>query len=145
MTNTDGSAPHARLYTRLRSSQGKGVGVFAIREIPQGLDPFLGDGGGTALVPRAVVERIEDAELRQVYLDFCPLVGEHYLAPVDFNRMTIAWYMNHSDQPNVVADPDVNFVAACTIGRGEELTVDYRTFSDHAGQFIARWRTPDDP
>ncbi len=121
-------------------SLGKGIGVFAIRDIPRGLDPFLGDYNGTVLVPQAVVEGIGDPEVRGIYLAFCPLVDGKYLAPVDFNRMTIAWYMNHSDQPNVVSDHDVNFVAARVIRMGEELTVDYRTFSDHAEGFVAFWK-----
>ena len=142
MENEHRGLPHDHLYTRLRLSPGRGIGVFALRDIPQGLDPFVGESSGTALVPRAVVEAIDDPELRQMYLDFCPLVGEHYLAPANFNRLTTAWYMNHSDEPNVVPDRDVNFVAARTIRTGEELTVDYRTFSDHAGPFTALWRKP---
>jgi SET domain-containing protein len=131
--------PHVRLFTRLRPSSGKGIGVFAIRDIPQGLDPFLGESSGTTLVSRAEVEAIREPEIRQMYLDFCPLVDDHYLAPRDFNRLTTAWYMNHSDQPNVVADDNVNFVTAVLIREGEELTVDYRTFSRHADRYIALW------
>ncbi len=136
--------PHERLYTRLQASPGKGVGVFAIRDIPQGVNPFLGDSNGTARVPAAVVDAIEDAELRRMYVDFCPLIDGHYFAPIDFNRMTVSWHMNHSDRPNMMADPNVNFVAARHIAAGEELFIDYRTFSEHADKFVAEWRTEDE-
>ena len=139
MTNPQGALPHDDLYTRLRLSPGKGIGVFAIRDIPRGLNPFPGENSETLLVPQAIVEAIADPELRRMYLDFCPLADGHYLAPATFNRLTTAWYMNHSDLPNVVPDRDVNFVAARHIGVGEELTTDYRTFSDHAAFFVALW------
>ena len=144
MTDEHRALPHDHLYTRLRMSPGKGIGVFAIRDIPRGQDPFLGEASGTARVPQDVVEGLDDPELRNVYLDFCPLVDGHYLAPLDFNQMTIAWYMNHADRPNVIADHDVNFAALRLIRRGEELTVDYRTFSAHAERFVALWRTAGD-
>ena len=132
--------PHDHLFTRLQPSPGRGIGVFAIRDIPQGVDPFHGDHGGTVLVPMSEVERIDDPALRRLYLDFCPVVDGHHLAPADFNRMTISWYLNHADEPNIVADEVVNFVAARLILRGEELTVDYTTFSDHAGPHVAAWK-----
>ena len=137
--------PHAGLYTRLRPAPGKGIGVFAIRDIPPDMNPFPGDGGPTRLVPSEVVDGIANAEMRRLYLDFCPLVDGHYLAPADFNRMTIAWYLNHSDQPNVLTDRDVEFRTARLIRTGEELTVDYRTFSSHAGLYIAGWTRADEP
>jgi SET domain-containing protein len=139
MDSENGALPHHHLYTRLRPSPGKGIGVFAIRDIPEGLDPFTGEGSGTVRVPRSAVESLADPEVKQMYIDFCPLLDEHYLAPASFNRLTTAWYMNHSDRPNVVSDRGINFVAARPIRAGEELTVDYRTFSDHADAFIPLW------
>ncbi|MGI3900001.1 MAG: SET domain-containing protein-lysine N-methyltransferase [Janthinobacterium lividum] len=136
--------PHDRLYTRLRASPGKGVGVFAIRDIPAGLNPFVGDSNGTARVPAAVVDAIQDAELQRMYVDFCPLIDGHYFAPIDFNRMTVSWHMNHSERPNMISDPNVNFVAARLIRAGEELFIDYRTFSEHAEHFVAQWATAED-
>ena len=140
MSTQAGQLPHAHLYARLRCSPGKGVGVFAIRRIPRGFNPFVGDSGGSTRVPSAAVDAIADPELRRMYLDFCPLIDGHYLAPLDFNALSISWYMNHSDQPNVVCDETVNFAAGRTIEIGEELLVDYRTFSDHADRYVAAWR-----
>ena len=136
--------PHRALYTRLRPSPGKGIGVFAIRDIPQGCNPFAGDDGGSTWVPAPIVDAIADVELRRMYLDFCPLIDGRYLAPRDFNRITPSWYMNHSDEPNVSSDADVNFRAIRAIRAGEELTADYRCYSDHAAAVIATWRTEAD-
>ena len=44
-----------------------------------------------------------------------------------------------------MSDRDINFVAARTILTGEELTVDYRTFSDHAAPFAALWGKAEGP
>ena len=133
-------APHRHLYTRLRGAPGKGVGVFAIRDIPEGCNPFVGDDAGSTWVPAATVDAIADVELRRMYLDFCPLVGDRYLAPPDFNNMSISWYMNHSDEPNMMSDENVNFRVKRLIRAGEELTADYRAYSDHAETFAALWR-----
>ena len=141
MSNDAAPVPHRNLYARLRPSPGKGVGVFAIRAIPQGCNPFAGDDAGSTWVSAAVVDALADAELRRMYLDFCPLVGDRYLAPPDFNGMAISWYMNHSDRPNMVSDANVDFRAARPILPGEELTADYRAYSDHAAGFVALWRT----
>lgn len=134
--------PHDSFYTRLKPSPGRGIGVFAIRAIPPGMNPFAGDRLETVRVPRADVDRIDDAEVRRVYVDFCPLVDDAFVAPVDLNLLTISWYMNHSDDPNVTADADANFVTARPIAAGEELTTDYRAFSAHADRLARAWTEP---
>jgi len=130
--------PHANLYTRLQIAR-RGVGLFAIREIPAGTTLFLGDNGETARVSPAVVDAIEDIEIRKMYYDFCPLVDGFFIAPADFNQMTMGWYMNHSDNPNVLVTKHSGFVSARVIAKGEELTSDYRTYSDHAQKFVRLW------
>jgi hypothetical protein len=140
MDNVKRSLPHDHLFTRLQPSAGKGLGVFAIRDIPQGMNPFHGEASETTLVPCAEIDRIDDPEVRRLYIDFCPVVNGDFVAPADFNRMTIAWYLNHSDDPNIVSDATATFAAARPIRKGEELTVDYTTFSDHAGAYAEAWR-----
>lgn len=130
------AGPHGHLFTRLKPSAGRGIGVFAIRDIPAGQNPFLGDRSETVEVPVRDVDRIQDPELRRMYIDFCPVVDGFFIAPIDFNQMTQSWYLNHSDRPNIVCDADMNFRAKGLIESGVELTVDYRTFSEHAVRFI---------
>jgi hypothetical protein len=115
-----------------------GVGVFAIRPIPAGMRLFKGDTGSTLRVPKAIVDRIVEPALRKMYYDFCPTLENSFIAPTDFNRLTMEWYMNHSTDPNVMADPNLRFSASRFISVGEELTTDYRTFS-HSADLISEW------
>ena len=89
MTEPSVAFPHDNLYARLRVSPGKGIGVFAIRDIPPGCDPFRGEASGTARVPAAVVDAISDPDLRQMYLDFCPLVDGAYVARGAVHRVRL--------------------------------------------------------
>ena len=130
--------PHRNLYTRLKSCA-HGVGVFAIRNIPAGMRLFKGSSGAIVRVPRATVDRIADAELRRMYFDFCPNVGDVFIAPADFNLLTMEWYLNHSANPNVIADQKMRFSACRSIAVGEELTTDYASFSDHSPALISQW------
>jgi SET domain-containing protein len=132
------SPPHANLYTRLQGSK-RGVGLFALRDIPAGTTLFLGDKGETVRVSPAVVDAIDDDEIKKMYYDFCPLVDGAFVAPADFNQMTMGWYMNHSDSPNVVVREGTSCLAGRLIAKGEELTTDYRTYSEHAEKFVRLW------
>ena len=143
MTKIDQPLPHEHLFTRLQASPGRGIGVFAIRDIPSSINPFYGDESDTVLVPREQVDNIDSVDLRRIYFDFCPLLKGDFVAPVNFNLMSVGWYMNHSDRPNVVSDGGIDFTTARKIAKGEELTIDYTTFSDHARHFIDAWKHDD--
>jgi uncharacterized protein len=133
--------PHRNLYTRIKASS-KGVGLFAIRGIPKGTQLFVGDVGNTIRILVSTIDKISDAEVRQMYTDFCPVVDKYFIAPSDFNQMTMSWYMNHSNEPNVTVVPDLQFVTSRVIHVGEELTVNYTTFSDNALTYVSMWDTP---
>jgi hypothetical protein len=133
-------SPHRNLYTRIKASS-KGVGLFAIRDIPKGTKLFVGDVGHTVKILRSDVEKLHDLEVRRMYIDFCPVIDNHFLAPSDFNQMTMSWYLNHSDTPNVMVTPELQFVTAKFVTVGEELTADYTTYSDHAVKYVATWRS----
>jgi hypothetical protein len=135
---TKNVAPHRNLYTRLKVSS-FGVGVFALREIPKSFRLFEGDGGAVVHVPQSVVAQIQNAEVRQMYADFCPTRDGNFVAPADFNQLTMSWYMNHSTNANVIADENLQFTTRRPIAIGEELTVNYTSFSDDAPMRIASW------
>lgn len=46
--------PHDSFYTRLKPSPGRGIGVFAIRDILPEINPFAGDRLETVRVPREI-------------------------------------------------------------------------------------------
>jgi SET domain len=131
--------PHYNLYTRLRACS-KGVGVFAIREIPEATKLFVGDIGETVQIWVSEVDRLEDTELRRMYYDFCPVKDGCFIAPIDFNQMTMGWYLNHADNPNVKVNDRLHFVASRFIGIGEEVTANYTTYSQHAAKHIRDWK-----
>jgi hypothetical protein len=69
-------------------------------------------------------------EIRRLYEDFGVLKDGRWGCPTSFNRLTPAWYLNESKNPNVACDEHLNFVAKRDIALGEELTVDYTTYSE---------------
>ncbi len=131
--------PHNNLYTRLKACS-KGVGVFAIREIPQATKLFVGDIGETVKILVSDVDRLEDAALRLMYYDFCPVKDSCFVAPVDFNQMAMGWYLNHSNDPNVKVEERLHFVTTQFIRVGEEVTANYTTYSQHAAKHIRDWK-----
>ncbi len=74
------------------------------------------------------------------------LDGNRIGVPSHLHNLSVCWYVNHSDRPNTKAGDDGRFRALRRIRRGEELTADYRTFSDEEPQFgpkrVVRRRTP---
>jgi hypothetical protein len=129
--------PHRDLYTRIAKCR-HGVGVIAIRDIPQGTLLFAGDDGATVRVPVAEVEVIKEDAIRQMYLDFCPEVDGAFVAPFNFNQLTMGWYINHSDRPNVAVEQS-HFFATLPIRAGEELTTNYLTYSESAARLAPTW------
>jgi hypothetical protein len=140
MTDKNDALPHRNLLTRIKPSPKGGVGVFAIRDISEGTRLFVGDESAIVHVSVSEVERISDPEIRRVYTDFCPLHGGYYIAPADFNRMAMGWYLNHSDEPNVRLSDEMQFVALASVPAGVELTTDYTTYSNHALTHVRRWK-----
>ncbi|MBI3696404.1 MAG: FRG domain-containing protein [Acidobacteria bacterium] len=133
----DESLPHQGAYTRLGPSKVHegGVGVFAIRRIRKNTPLFAGDNDEMVWVKKSELPR-RPKSIRQLYEDFAVIKADkknretRYGCPMNFNRLTISWYLNHSLKPNVRCDKSYNFFALRLIEPDEELTVDYRTYSE---------------
>jgi uncharacterized protein len=121
--------PHLGVFVRLKPSRIHGIGVFAIRDIPRGTYVFRGDNEHMIWVNTSVVNHLEK-EIKRLYNDFCVSRNGKYGCPKNFNVLTPAWYLNHSKRPNMAADKHYNFYSTRRIKKGEELTVDYDTYSD---------------
>jgi len=126
-------APHSSVFTRLRPSKVAegGVGVFAIRKIPKGTSIFPDDSDAMVWVEEESLSKLPKA-IRKLYDDFSIIKGKKYACPPTFNRLTPAWYLNESKKPNVACNNQYDFFALRDIQAGEELTVDYSTYSDPA-------------
>lgn len=129
--------PHDGVYARIGYSRVHGVGVRAIRVIPAGTMVFQGESERVVWVSRAAVRRLP-AAIRQLYEDFGMVWGTRIGVPPTLNMLSVGWYVNHSGRPNVEADEAGRFRALRRIRRGEELTADYRTFTDEGLPFRPR-------
>jgi len=105
------------------------VGVFAITDIPPGTNIFVGDKSKMVWVDKKEVDK-QPVKIKKLYDDFCVVRGARYACPNNFNNLTVAWYINDSKRPNVRCDKKYDFFALKNIKSGEELTVDYATYSD---------------
>lgn len=123
--------PHYKVFTRLGISNIHGIGVFAIQDILEGTSLFEFDNTQMTWINVAEIQNAS-SKIKQLYEDFCVTKNDKtlYGCPVNFNQMTMAWYMNHSDDPNVESDNHYNFVSRKNIKNGEELTINYNDFGE---------------
>jgi hypothetical protein len=126
--------PHEGVYTRLRPSKVHrgGVGVFAIKKIKKGSLLFEGDNEEMLWVEDSQIPK-GPREIRRLYEDFPVVQDRRYGCPPTFNRLTVSWYLNEprkGERPNVGCTGYYDFFALRDIRPGEELTVDYSTYSE---------------
>lgn len=127
------SLPHDNAYARLKYSATHGVGVFSIRDIPKGTNIFYNDRVKMIWVNKDELKNL-DPEIKKLYEDFCVIKGDKYGCPENFNSLTVGWYINESKTDfNVWCTADFDFIAIRDIKKGEELLVDYSTYSKLPG------------
>lgn len=124
--------PHEGVYARLGVSTvaGAGIGVFAISDIPSGADVFGADDAETVIVSKAETLALTP-EIRKLYHDFCVLKNGKYECPASFNCLTVSWYLNTAETPNVRPDSELRFKAIRDIKAGEELLASYDEYSEN--------------
>lgn len=122
--------PHRNVFTRLAPSKipNAGVGVFAIKKIKKGTQLFTDDNDEMLWVEKKSVPK-KPSGVRKLY-EFAVIKDGRYGCPPTFNRLTMAWYLNHSKKPNVKCTAEYDFRAVTDIAVGTELTVDYSTYND---------------
>jgi hypothetical protein len=126
--------PHEGVWVRLGVSEIEGIGVFAIRPIPEGTDIFANDRVPLVWVGESELDSagLSPAE-RALYRDFGIRRGDRIGCPANFNNLTPGWYLNEpppGEAANVSAGARFAFTASRDIAEGEELTIDYSDFSD---------------
>lgn len=119
-----------KVYCRLAPSPIHGVGVFAIRPIPKGVNPMQEQRAADFKeIPVAELSDLPEPLLKLVK-DMCPEQAEHYdIPPFSLNEIGVSYYLNHSKTPNM-GEEEGEFVALRDIEPGEELTVDYGTYGE---------------
>ena len=114
------------VFCRLGISKTHGVGVFALRAIPKGINPLVSwlDSQEIAFTQKEL-EAIPKEVKKQIAL-FCYYDTKKTLVPkIGLNAMTMGIYLNHSKKPNIELKKAGQFKTLRAIKRGEELLLDY--------------------
>jgi SET domain-containing protein len=114
------------LYCELRPSTRHGIGVFAIRSIPKGIDPLISRLKYRELrLSHEQVETLPRA-IQKTLTMFCYYDEKGFLVPsTGLNIVEMAIYLNHDKQPNLRMQADGSFRSLKSIRKGDELTMDY--------------------
>jgi len=121
-----------RTYCRLKVSSISGIGVFAVRDIPENTNPFSG-----TLDQRWL--RFSMDELGDLDKNILKMIDDFFVIEKDntvnipehgLDGMDISFFVNHSDNPNLLTREGRHFFTTRKIEKGEELIVGYDTY-DH--------------
>jgi len=122
-------------YCQLRPSKIEGVGVFAVREIPKGNDPFLG------IKQKQWIKFMTD-DLKGIDKSIFNMIDNFFVIEKDdsvyipkdgLNGIDVSFFVNNSKKPNLKImgngkESATQFIALRKIKKGEELTVSYGTY-----------------
>ncbi len=116
----------ALLY--LGPSRIEGVGCFSDVRIKKGSFVRVWSPEDTRWVP---LKKAHASPHKKLFQRFGIRTAGGYWAPINFLRISVGWYMNHSETPNLQSDDgDVTYYAIRDIEPGEEVTMDYRRMDD---------------
>ena len=120
-------------YCRLKPSGIEGVGVFTIKDIPRGINPFR-------VTRKQIWHKFQVKELGILGKELLSLIDSFFVIEKDatvyipdsgLSGMDISYFLNNSKKPNVrtIGDGET-FVTIRKIKKGEELTVSYATYDE---------------
>jgi SET domain-containing protein len=116
----------ALLY--LGPSKIHGIGCFSDSMIKRGEFVRVWSPEDSRWVP---LKKAHASPHKKLFQRFGIRTSGGYWAPIDFLRISVGWYMNHSEMPNLQSDDgDVTYFALRDIEPGEEVTIDYRRMDD---------------
>ena len=118
-------------YCRLQPSKISGVGVFAIRDIPKGVNPFYGTTEPKWIKFKLSELKNLDKEVLRMIDDFNVIEEDEtvFIPVCALNGMDISSFLNNSNSPNLITNEGGStFITARRIKKGEELTTSYETF-----------------
>jgi SET domain-containing protein len=111
----------------LAPSRIQGVGLFAVKNLAMGEEVPIWDQLDMRFFE---VPPPEDKLFHAVFHHYCIRTKCGYYGPKDFLKMSIGWYINHSDTPNLeerLENETWRYYAKTAIAQGEEVAMDYRT------------------
>ena len=127
------------VYCRIKPSKKHGVGVFAIKDIPKGVEPFKLTGvkyynGRVLNIKKDDIDKL-DFGVKKIIEDFYHEEDGKYGIPYRGpNGNDISYYMNSSKKPNIgfksiKKSSMVVFETIRKIKKGEELFINYNEFN----------------
>ncbi len=123
------------IYCRLKPSRIEGIGVFAVRDIPKGVNIFkaMRKIKFIAIDKRLIFENTKiDKEIKKMVDDFYVIKKNKIYSPkFSLNEIDMSFFVNHSVKPNLIDKKGEKFFTLRDIKKGEELTVDYSKYSDN--------------
>jgi SET domain-containing protein len=115
----------------LKPSKIQGIGVFAIRDIPENTDPFFG-------IKKQIWHELKMSDFKKFDKEILKMIDDFFVVEKNgkvlmpefcLNGMDISFFLNHSKNPNLkTIDRGFNFITMRKIKKGEELTVSYGTY-----------------
>lgn len=107
----------------LRASAIHGVGVFTLVRIKKGTALKLFEEDDFRFIKKSNLKKtgLPEKLIRKYSIKY----NDGYSSPKNFHRMSIGWYLNHSDSPNVFHDSQYEYFAVRDIKKDEEITIDY--------------------
>lgn len=127
------------IYVRIKRSPIHGVGLFAIRDIPKGIDPFetLIDEPDITFSKKELKAELPK-EVYEIVTAYCAEENGKVFIPVyGFNPIDILYLINHSEDPNIATTYDGStFTAVRDIKKGEELFSDFSVYHDGSENYI---------
>lgn len=126
-----------KTYCRLKKSKLSGVGVFAVRDIPYGVNPFREKRKQSWIKFNMFELEGLDNEVLKMIGDFFVIEKDMtvYIPKSGLNGIDISFFVNNSKKPNlkVIGDgvlEEISFITKRKIKKGEELTVSYATYDE---------------
>ena len=114
------------VFCKLGISPIHGIGVFAIRAIPKGINPLKSYISNREIdVPKKEIKNLPKGVRNQIDM-FCFYDRKKVSIPVNgLNSFDLAVYLNHSKQPNLRFKKNGELQSLKSIAEGEELFIDY--------------------
>jgi hypothetical protein len=105
-----------------------GIGVFAATDIKKGVKVAEGihQDDYKNIIPWPRLKQYSKNIQKMVH-NFCIGTHEGFIPPeeMDFNKLSVEWYFNHSCSGNLGFNNNGDFIAIKNIKKGKELSYDY--------------------
>jgi hypothetical protein len=124
------------VYARLKPSPRGGIGIFAIRNIPEGIKPLGSYQMRFCKIPLAEIRKNRRIPwtVKRYVEDMCVVKdGCIWLPTCGINGIRLDFFFNHFKRPNLRYDKYNEFITTRAVRADLELTVDYESYNDDRG------------